>query len=225
MNEHAEIPPDSDRSSRFSRAVEWLGTSAARLLRSSLLDGLPSHTRKTTPAQDSRVLPPLVHPHRPPSALPLESLTARHPILHTDDERSLLDLFNLVLVRAGLTVLRTTSGCEALDICRRVPVSLVISDISKPDLSGLDLLRALQDSPATAHIPVLFVTAHRVCDIQDVMRLGAVGYYPKPMSSVDFRRVVCETLHRVGSWHTPPHIDPADSARLIAQHRAVFPPR
>jgi CheY-like chemotaxis protein len=225
MNEYSDTPPDPERSTPITRAVEWLGASAARLLRSPLLDGLPAHTRKPPRYQEARVLPPLVHPRRPRPALSLAELTAHHPILHTDDERTLLDLFNLVLVRAGLTVLRTLLGREALEICRQVPVSLVITDISKPDMSGVDLLRALQDDPATAHIPVMFVTAHPVRDAQEMLHMGAVGYYPKPMASAEFTRVVHDMLERYGNWHTPSHLDPAVSARLIAQYRALRPPR
>lgn len=166
----------------------------------------------------------MARPRVPRPALAWTELTARFPILHTDDEVPLLDLFNLLLVREGLTVLRTTSGHEALEICQHVPVSLVITDISKPDLPGMQLLQRLQADPNTAHIPVMFLTAHRMLDIRLLYAMGAVAYYTKPLSAADFIRVVYETLETYGSWHTPPHLDQVTSQRVIARYRAEIPP-
>ncbi len=213
MTKHANSTPAPSLPTRLSRVV-------ARLLQSPLLEGLRGRTQPTAPRVEARALSSPPRPRHPPPALSWAELTVRYPILHTDDELPLLDLFNLLLVREGLTVLRTTLGHQALDICQHVPVSLVITDISKPDLSGVQLLQRLQADPATAHIPVMFLTAHPTVDACAVYDKGAVAFYTKPLSPLDFIRVVYETLNAYGSWHTPPHIDPATSQRLITQYRA-----
>ncbi len=105
-----------------------------------------------------------------------------HPprILIVDDDpgqRSLLDTF---LRSQGFTTVVVDSGERALEILSTEPVSMMISDVRMPGLSGLETLR--QARQQHAKLPVLLVTAY--ADIREAvgaMRDGAVNYLAKPI--------------------------------------------
>jgi DNA-binding NtrC family response regulator len=101
-------------------------------------------------------------------------------VLIVDDDggqRSLLDTF---LRAQGYQTLPVNSGEEALAALEREPISMMISDVRMPGISGLETLRrARTHAPA---LPVLLVTAY--ADIREAvgaMRDGAVNYLSKPI--------------------------------------------
>ena len=75
-----------------------------------------------------------------------EASVARSPaaptILIVDDEPGIVDSLSKIFERESLRVLTARSGGEALDILRREPVSVVLTDLIMPGMSGLDLLKA-----------------------------------------------------------------------------------
>jgi DNA-binding NtrC family response regulator len=101
-------------------------------------------------------------------------------ILIVDDDagqRSLLDSF---LRSQGFATVLAASGEQALDILRAGEISMMISDVRMPGISGLETLRRARKEYAV--LPVLLVTAYS--DIRDAvgaMRDGAVNYLAKPI--------------------------------------------
>jgi len=92
-------------------------------------------------------------------------------------QRSLLDSF---LRSQGFDTVLADSGERALELLRAGNVSMMISDVRMPGLSGLETLRQAREEHAT--LPVLLVTAY--ADIRDAvvaMRDGAVNYLAKPI--------------------------------------------
>ena len=70
---------------------------------------------------------------------------------------------------------------------------LILLDLNLPDMSGLDILKAVKADPALRRIPVVILTASD--SESDVMRsydLNAAGYVTKPVDSEDFVRTVLE---------------------------------
>jgi diguanylate cyclase (GGDEF)-like protein/PAS domain S-box-containing protein len=80
-------------------------------------------------------------------------------ILIVDDRVINLEFLAMLLGYAGYRVLRSVDGAEALALARAELPALVISDIAMPVMDGIELVRHLQDDPATAAIPVIFYTA------------------------------------------------------------------
>lgn len=102
-------------------------------------------------------------------------------ILVVDDEPDTVSLLSLTLGRAGYTVIKATSGRAGLDIAARERPDLIILDIMMPDLSGLEVLKALRHLYAVP--PVIFFTAKsRVEDMVEGMEAGAYRYLVKPTS-------------------------------------------
>jgi DNA-binding NtrC family response regulator len=101
-------------------------------------------------------------------------------ILIVDDDpgqRSLLDSF---LRSQGFQTIVADSGERALEILRAEPVSMMISDVRMPGLTGLETLRLARKEHPT--LPVLLVTAY--ADIRDAvvaMKDGALNYLAKPI--------------------------------------------
>jgi len=101
-------------------------------------------------------------------------------ILIVDDDagqRSLLDSF---LRGQGFDTVTVASGEHALEVLRDEGVSMMISDVRMPGISGLETLRRARQQQAV--LPVLLVTAY--ADIREAvgaMRDGAVNYLGKPI--------------------------------------------
>ncbi len=122
------------------------------------------------------------------------SSAATRRILIVDDDagqRSLLDSF---LRSQGFETLPVDSGERALETLRSEAVSMMISDVRMPGISGLETLRqARQDH---AQLPVLLVTAY--ADIREAvgaMRDGAVNYLTKP---IDLDELLTSVRHATG---------------------------
>jgi DNA-binding NtrC family response regulator len=101
-------------------------------------------------------------------------------ILIVDDDagqRSLLDSF---LRGQGFETVVVESGEKALAALRAQPVSLMISDVRMPGLSGLETFRLARQEHAA--LPILLVTAYAdVKEAVGAMRDGALNYLTKPI--------------------------------------------
>ncbi|NWG16697.1 MAG: response regulator [Chloroflexi bacterium] len=102
-------------------------------------------------------------------------------ILIVDDEPAFLDILEMILRRAGYTVLSASDGAQALQIVASRPVDLVLIDDMLPHISGGEVCQIIKDEPTLAHIPViLFSAGARVRDQQFIRRIGADGTLLKP---------------------------------------------
>jgi len=101
-------------------------------------------------------------------------------ILIVDDDagqRSLLDSF---LRSQGFDTVPVASGEQALEVLRTQAISMMISDVRMPGISGLETLRRARQQHTV--LPILLVTAY--ADIRDAvgaMRDGALNYLTKPI--------------------------------------------
>jgi DNA-binding response OmpR family regulator len=101
-------------------------------------------------------------------------------VLLVEDERKLRELVRSHLERAGLTVLLTGSGAEAITLAAAASPDLVVLDLGLPDVPGETVARELR---ATRPVPILMLTAKsaeedRIAGLQ----LGADDYVTKPFS-------------------------------------------
>ena len=59
--------------------------------------------------------------------------------------------------------------------------TVILLDLSMPEMDGWEMHRRLKANPETAHIPVIALTAHAMADDKErVMQAGFTGYIPKP---------------------------------------------
>jgi len=109
--------------------------------------------------------------------------TPRKPaILIVDDAADNLAVLRTMMLRQGYQTFVATSGERALEIAQRIQPDLVLLDVVLPGLSGLETCRRMKAHPATARIPVIFMSARG--ETEDVVAgfdTGAADYIAKPL--------------------------------------------
>jgi CheY-like chemotaxis protein len=129
------------------------------------------------------------HPHRA-SRSERDGGRGRALILVADDDPAICALLGEFLQSLGYRVHTVASGREALDCARRLQPTLVITDLSMPEMDGEDLAEALQREPDTAHIPVVLMSAWRGQLDKVARRAAADAYLPKPFDLDTVERLV-----------------------------------
>jgi DNA-binding response OmpR family regulator/HPt (histidine-containing phosphotransfer) domain-containing protein len=104
-------------------------------------------------------------------------------ILLIDDDPAVLETLDQCLQQNYQTRL-ATCGIVGLDLAQLQPQpDLILLDIDLPDIQGYDLCGTLKDNPATAAIPVIFMSSHTdIIDITRGLDIGAVDYVTKPVA-------------------------------------------
>jgi two-component system, cell cycle response regulator len=128
----------------------------------------------------------------PPLAGSATRAAARATVLVVDDAPENQDLKRSILEPFGYEVLCAGTVADALELVRKRPASLIVSDIGLPDASGLDLLQALKSEPELARIPVVIITSsHPERSMQAAaMRLGAARFLVRPLDASEVLREV-----------------------------------
>jgi signal transduction histidine kinase/DNA-binding response OmpR family regulator/CHASE3 domain sensor protein len=80
-------------------------------------------------------------------------------VLAVDDEPSALDLMDRVLGPRGFTVIRATTGADAVRLANLESPAAIVLDLMMPGMSGFEVVTALKAKPETADIPILVVTS------------------------------------------------------------------
>lgn len=83
-------------------------------------------------------------------------------ILLVDDEGHILHVLSVILRNSGYRIFAASSSEEALELLRRFPAQLVVSDLHITSADGVDLAASLYTDLRTRHIPVVVLTGHRV---------------------------------------------------------------
>ena len=106
----------------------------------------------------------------------------RPKLLLVDDEPTNLQVLRQIL-QDDYRLLFAKDGDKALELAAREAPALVLLDVMMPGMTGHEVCARLKAQPATAAIPVIFVTA--LADVEDEARgfeAGAVDYITKPVS-------------------------------------------
>ncbi|MBP9217807.1 MAG: two-component system response regulator [Sterolibacterium sp.] len=106
----------------------------------------------------------------------------RPTLLLVDDVHTNLQVLRQVL-QDDYRLLFATDGEKALEIARQQKPQLILLDVMMPGMDGYTVCATLKAEAATAHIPVIFVTA--MAEVMDEARgfeVGAVDYITKPVS-------------------------------------------
>ncbi len=107
----------------------------------------------------------------------------RVQILVVEDEEDIQELLRYNLSREGFAVRIMQSAEEALHATRSDPPGLILLDLMLPGMDGLELCRLLKTDDATAHLPIMMLTAKgEEADIVTGLELGADDYLTKPFS-------------------------------------------
>ncbi len=118
-------------------------------------------------------------------------------ILIVDDLPQNLYLLEVLLKSNGYEVEQASNGIEALEIARKNPPEMIISDILMPGMDGFSLCRAWKSDDQLKNIPFIYYTA-TYTDPKDekfAMSLGAERFIVKPMEPDIFLAIIKEIIH------------------------------
>lgn len=103
-------------------------------------------------------------------------------ILYVEDEPDIRVVAQMALEAVGgFTVIACASGQEALSAAPDARADLLLLDVMMPGMDGPSTLKALHELPATAHTPVIFMTAKvQAAEVAAYKALGALEVIPKP---------------------------------------------
>lgn len=116
-------------------------------------------------------------------------------ILVVDDDAMNLKMAEFILKQKNYSVTCVNSGEKALDELTKGTTDLMLLDIEMPIMNGIETLKKIRNNPATAELPVMFLTASvDVADIADAGKLGALDYIKKPFMPADLQARVEKVL-------------------------------
>ena len=116
-------------------------------------------------------------------------------VLVVDDEPGIVEPLAKIFEKENLRVLTAQGGSQALEILRREAVSVLLTDLVMPGMSGLDLLKASKSiSPETETI--LMTAYGTVENAVDAMRQGAYDFVTKPVKRATVVRAVTKALEK-----------------------------
>ena len=112
-------------------------------------------------------------------------------VLVVEDNDLNMKLFCDLLEAHGYATLRTRDGRGVVELVREKHPDLILMDIQLPEISGLDVTRALKQDADLQHIPVIAVTAFAMKGDEERIRQGGCeAYIAKPISVVRFIETV-----------------------------------
>ena len=117
-------------------------------------------------------------------------------VMIVDDDEDIRLVCELAARRIGhWDVVVAATGGEALESARSEQPDVILLDVMMPEMDGPTTLARLQGEPATAGIPVIFLTAKaQKQEVERYLQLGAIGVIVKPFEvetfAEDIRRIV-----------------------------------
>ena len=104
---------------------------------------------------------------------------ANKKVLIVDDEQSIRDSLSLLL-KHNFQVTTAADGLEAIDQLESGDPDLILLDVMMPKVSGFDVLDILRNTPETANVQVVMLTAlSQESDKQRALDLGVDDYLVK----------------------------------------------
>ena len=117
-------------------------------------------------------------------------------VLLCDDEAHILRAAQIKLSHAGYDVSTAADGQEAWESILASPPDLLVTDLQMPRLDGLELSRRVRETPATAHLPILMLTAKgfELTHLELAEKTGVLAVLPKPFSPRELVRYIDSVL-------------------------------
>lgn len=113
-------------------------------------------------------------------------------LLIIDDEADIREVAGMALeALGGWSIGVAADGAEGLRCAQASPPDVILLDVMMPVLDGPSTLAALQGEPATASIPVIFMTAKaQPSELERLRSLGVAGVISKPFDPMNLHAEV-----------------------------------
>jgi len=119
-----------------------------------------------------------------------------HTLLYVEDNPANLKLVErLIARRPTMRLLTAVDGNVGIQLARAHQPEVILMDINLPGISGIEALRILRDDPATAHIPIVALSANAMPrDIEKGLAAGFFSYLTKPIKVKEFMEALDTAL-------------------------------
>lgn len=108
-----------------------------------------------------------------------------------DNPANLMLVEDLIARRPDIRLLSAKDGISGVEIARAARPDVILMDINLPGISGVKALRILAEDPATAHIPIVALSANAIPrDIAKGLQAGFFRYLTKPIKVDEFMATV-----------------------------------
>jgi PAS domain S-box-containing protein len=109
-------------------------------------------------------------------------------LLYVEDNPANLKLVEqLIARRPDMRLLSARDGNTGIELARAHQPEVILMDINLPGISGIEALKVLREDPATAHIPVVALSANAMPrDIEKGLQAGFFRYLTKPIKVNEF---------------------------------------
>jgi len=128
-------------------------------------------------------------------------------VLVVDDEVDFCYFVKKNLMHEGIfDVITATNGKDGIELAESELPDIILLDLVMPDMPGEDVAAALKDNPATANIPILYITALATKD--DVVdreenKIGNNYILPKPVRTKKLIKTILKILSKQSDEATP----------------------
>ena len=108
-----------------------------------------------------------------------------------DNPANLMLIEDLIARRPDMRLLTARDGNLGIEIARTSRPDVILMDINLPGISGITALKILSEDPATAHIPVIALSANAIPrDIAKGLEAGFFRYLTKPVRVNEFMQTL-----------------------------------
>jgi PAS domain S-box-containing protein len=120
----------------------------------------------------------------------------RRTLLYVEDNPANMKLVEQLIARCpDIRLLTAVNGSRGINIARASQPQVILMDVNLPGISGIEALKILRADPATAHIPVVALSANAMPrDIAMGLELGFFRYLTKPIKVKEFMDTLNEAL-------------------------------
>jgi CheY-like chemotaxis protein len=125
---------------------------------------------------------------------------AGRTLLCVEDNPANLKLIKLFIAGyPDMRLLTAVDGNSGIEIARASRPEVILMDINLPDISGFKALEILRSDSATAHIPVIALSANAMpLNIESGLEAGFFRYLTKPIKAGEFKDALNAALERAG---------------------------
>jgi len=120
-------------------------------------------------------------------------MTNKEKILVVDDEKSMREFLEVLLLKQGYKVKTANNGSQALKMIQKSNYDLILSDIRLGDITGLEVLRGAKKK--NPDIVVIMISAYSTTEIAvEAMNEGAYDFVPKPFDNNELKQTIKKAL-------------------------------
>lgn len=102
-------------------------------------------------------------------------------ILIVEDNLDTREMLHMYFALSGFNVITADDGRQGLNMAEVEHPDLIITDISMPNLNGIEMTRLLRARPEFEEVPIVVLTAHRSGNMTEAVHAGATRTMYKPV--------------------------------------------